>query len=234
MKQLCIVILTLLCSGLIHGQTIQISKAQWTAVMKGKSPTPFRPPNPPYRQITKINSFDDGDTKHGYAADIISENFSRENSRFYRVERIGTKIRSEEKISIGKTIFTRLDEGEWIAADIPSRTKAVRVRNDPVNPKTVRKPNSEEFLYFSLGERPFKGRTASVYEEVTRHVLIRTADNSEIHFENRTRIWITDDQSVARYDTYYAIFDSAKTTRIITSREWEKDERIKPFEAPIK
>lgn len=110
----------------------------------------------------------------------------------------------------------------------------MRSEPDPVNPTFVRKPNSDDVLFYSLGDRPYKGQIVSVYEEVTRHVLIRTADKSEVHYENRTRSWIADGKNCVRWDTHYAIFYSTKTLRMFTSTEWELDPDIKPIEPPIK
>ena len=165
---------------------------------------------------------------------ITSEQHSKENSRFHRVERVCTSFRSEEILKIGKNVFTRRDNGTWVPEDLPSRTQVVRGPDDPVNSPYIRKSGAEEILYYSLGERPYKGRIVSVYEEVTRHVLIRKADNSEIHYENRTRFWIAEGKDVVRHDTYYAIFDPDKTIRMFTSTESELDASIKPFESPFK
>ncbi len=166
---------------------------------------------------------------------ITLEQYSNENSRFYRVDRAGKTIRSEEKLKIGTNLFTRLDNGKWMAEDVPSpKPQVVRVPDDPVNSPYVRKPGAEEVLYYSLGERLYKSRIVSVYEEVTRHVLIRKADNSEIHYENRTRFWIAEGRDVIRYDTYYAIFVPDKTIRMFTSHEWEADPGIIAFESPLK
>jgi hypothetical protein len=219
----------------IGAQTTLMTSQQWQSLFNGLRPAPFKPPKfSPYRQITKSGSYEDGDLKGGYMGYITFEQYSNENARFHRVERVGTTIRSEEKLRIGKSMFTRLDNGRWVANDIPSQTKVVRVPDDPVNSPYFRKPGAEEILYYSLGERRYKGQMVSVYEEVTRHVLVRKADNSEIHYENRTRFWVSQNNETVRYDTYYAIFDSDRTSRMFTSNEWEVDLNIKPFEIPIK
>lgn len=233
MKYLIIPTFVLTCVVGSVGQTIYITKAEWAEVMRGKKTVPVSEPKLPYRQITKLNSFEDGDTKGGYVGYITDERIDRNNGRFHRVERIGENIRSEEIINVGTNTFTRRDNGDWVAAKLPSRTKVIRPIEDPVNPVHIRKPNSGEILYVSLGERPYKGQTVWVYEEITRHVLIRTADKSEIHYENRTRFWIAADMIVRR-DTNYVIFDGSKTTRILTSTNWELDPNLKPFEPPVK
>lgn len=215
------------------GQTTLMTKAEWTVVMTDVAPTPFKLPAPPYRMTVRQSSFEDGDLLLGYTSLIVSEHFSRTNSRFTLRERIGTKTRSDEKVYIGKQIFSSRDDGPWVVADLPSRTLVVRSQPDPVNPSFIRKPNSNEVLFYSLGVRPHKGQTVSVYEEVTRHVLIRTAHKTEVHYENRTRIWIASDKTCVRWDTYYAIFDSTKTHRMFTSHEWELNPDMKPFGPPI-
>lgn len=235
MRFISIAFIVLVLAGSFGAQTTPMTSQQWHTLFNGPRPAPFKPPKfAAYRQITKSGSFEDGDVNGGYMGYITYEQYSKENSRFHRIDRAGTTIRSEEKLNIGTGKYTRIDNGRWVAEDLPSRIKTVRVPDDPVNSPYIRKPGAEEILYYSLGERPFKDQIVSVYEEVTRHVLIRKADNSEIHYENRTRFWISESKEIVRYDTYYAIFDGAKTIRMFTSNEWELDASIKPFEPPLK
>ena len=235
MKVLSIAVLIFAFSAISSAQTTLMTSQQWHVLFKGPRPAPFKAPkSSPYRQITKSGSYEDGDVKGGYMGYITYEQYSKENSRFHRIDRAGTTIRSEEQLKIGKDIFTRSNNGKWVAEDVRSESKVVRVPDDPVASPDFRKPRAEEILYYSLGDRPYKGQIVSVYEEVTRHVLIRKADSSEIHYENRTRFWVSESGESIRFDTYYAIFDRNKTIRMFTSNEWEIDPGIKPFEIPVK
>ena len=234
MKKLIGIGLLLFCTMHALGQTTLMTREEWTAVMKDVAPTPFNQPPPPYRRTVRQSSFEEGDLVLGYTSLRISERLNRTTGRSVSRERIGTELRSDETVYIGKQIFSRRDDGPWVAAVLPSRTRVIRSQPDPVNPQFVRKPDSVEVLYYSLGSRVYKGRTVAVYEEVTRHILIRTADKTEVHRENRTRSWIADRKNCIRWDTHYATFDSTKTTRAFTSTEWELNPNIQQIELPIK
>jgi hypothetical protein len=233
MKYLAIPTFIFACIYVAQGQTTYLTKADWFAVLREKKTPEEMWPRAPYRKITKLVRFDDSGVSGGYMGYITEQRFNKSNGRTHRVERIGTNIRSEEIINIRSRTFTRRNGGDWVDTGVPSRTNAVQPEDDANDPNWVRKPNSRETLYISLGERLYQNKLVSLYEEITRYVMVRTANQSEIHYEKRTRFWIAQDQ-IVRKDVDCVLFDGPKTSRKILSAEWEADPKLKPFEPPIK
>jgi hypothetical protein len=144
--------------------------------------------------------------------------------------RIGNKVTDEESVSIAGRSYARKGDGNWMKDATVSYPRVVRP--DPANSPFERKPNSSERLYFSLGTMLYKGQVLSVYENVTRHTLIKKADRSEVYYEDRYKTWLAPGKTVVRADRTYVIIHDGKTSRSINSTEWERNAIIEPLKVP--
>ena len=225
-------------------QTRQITSTEWKAALQAETAFPPNPTGVPYRMTFWSNSFDQGDSRRNSSRKIVTEHYSAKEGRERSETRIGTEISNQsERIWKDGNEYERLDNGKWTrkqnargqgqyrlgdGTDIDS----TKPGSDGKPPKFVRKPGSDEILYFALGERLYKREIVTVYEEVTRHVLIRQSDQSEIHYENRTRYWLSSKGRMLRVDRNYVIYGNDQTTRILSGHEWENDPAIKAIEIP--
>jgi len=245
MTKLFCILLSLTAAVSAVSQTRQITPEEWKAVMHAKTAFPSNPAGVPYRMTFWSNSFDQGDSGKNSSRKIVTEKYSATEGRERSETRIGVKISNQsERVWKDKSEYERLDHGKWTLKQnrggqgqyrlgTGKGTDSAKPKPDGKPPTSVRKPGSSEALYFALGERLYKRDIVTVYEEVTRHVLIRQSDQSEIHYENRTRYWLTSKGKMIRVDRNYVIYATDQTTRILSGYEWENDPSIKPIELPV-
>jgi hypothetical protein len=225
-------------------QTRQITPKEWKDAMHLKTGFPSNPAGGPYRMTFWSNSFEHGDSGKNSSRKTVTENFSASEGREHTETRIGTKISNQsDRIWKDRNEYERLENGKWTVKPNKGGQGQYRLGTGKGTDSTkpgpdgnpalfIRKPGSDEILYFALGERLYKRQVVTVYEEVTRHVLIRQSDQTEIHYENRTRHWLTDKGRMIRVDRNYVIYANEQTTRILSGYEWENDPSIKPIELP--
>lgn len=242
-KLFCISLVLITAASAVSGQTRQITPEEWGTLIRAAGP--WRAPAGPYRLTHWWNSLDQGDSVSNSSSRIVTEYVNAKEGCEVSEGRLGGKppVRGERIWKDGVE-YSRTGGGKWVrkqssTGQAPARppvaksTDSTKPGSNGEPPTFARKPGSEEILFYSLGERLYKGRMVGVYEEVTRHVLIRLSDKTEIHYENRTRHWLNSDGRIIRTDRNYVIYSDDKTTRILSGTEWEVDPLIKPVTLPI-
>lgn len=242
MTKLFCILLALTAAVSTESQTRQITPAEWKAAMQATTAFPSNPAGVPYRMTFWTNSFDQGDSIRNSSRKVVTENYSATEGREHSQSRTGAKTSSQsERIWKDKNEYERLDNGKWTLKRNMGGQGQYRLGTGKGKDSTkqgsalfIRKPGSIEILYFALGERLYKRGIVTVYEEVTRHVLIRQSDQTELHYENRTRYWLTGKGRMIRVDRNYVIYGDDQTTRMLSGYEWENDPAMKPIKLPAK
>lgn len=214
------------------GQTRIMTKAEWDEVMVGDVGAPFfcTKPVPPYRLTVNQSSFDDGDVILGFSEQLVFEFVTQRDYRVLKKQRVGDKTITEESVFIEEQRFGRRNESPWVAGQGLTQPKVVRP--DPALSPFERKPGYGESVYFSLGIQLYKGQLLSVYENVTRHALVRKSDQTEVYYEDRYKTWLAPGKVVIRSDRTNVIIQNDKTFRAVSSYEWERNAKIEPLEKP--
>lgn len=146
-------------------------------------------------------------------------------------ERVGTKTVTEESMSVQGQRFAKRNELPWKAGQ--GLAPPVVIKSDPAFSPFERKSGYGESVYFSLGTQLYKGRLLSVYENVTRHTLIRKSDRTEVYYEDRYKTWLAPGKIVVRSDRTNVIIQNDRTFRSGSSYEWERNANIQPLKKPV-
>jgi hypothetical protein len=244
MKNLFCISLLLITAISADAQTRQITAEEWRSVMRDRN-VRWTPPVGPYRLIRWSNTFDLGDSHDLSSSRIVTEYLNAKEGREVSEGRMGMKgpFRNERIWKDGVE-YVRVNGGKWTRKQkiagkaepgtvIGKNTDSTKPGPNGEPPTYARKPGAEEMLYFALGERLYKGQTVAVYEQASRHVLIRLSDKSEVHYEDRTRSWVNDAGKIIRTDRHTNIYTDQRTTRMLSGTEWENDPAIKPVVLPV-